>query len=144
MLEESHEEFLQVSHQGYSTLKWSHEHEPQEPQRSTALLGCWGQQPLEDMTSLGTGFETHAIWQGYIEEIPAKDFVARKARTIAFSKAQGTHWNVIKCKKPLGSIQKLSMKKEQSTFIHKFGNPLRIPYPSCTALLSRGLSHARK
>jgi hypothetical protein len=31
------------------------------------------------MTSLGTDFETHAIWQGYIEDPVAKDFVARKA-----------------------------------------------------------------
>jgi hypothetical protein len=28
--------------------------------------------------------------------------------------------------------------------IHKFGNPLRIPNPSCIALLSGGLCHARK
>jgi hypothetical protein len=57
---------------------------------STALLCRWGQQLLEDMTSLGTDFETHAIWQGYIEEPAARDFVARKARTIALSKVQGT------------------------------------------------------
>jgi hypothetical protein len=57
---------------------------------STALLCRWGQQSLKDMTSLGTDFETHAIWQGYIEDPDAKDFVARKARTIAFIEAQGT------------------------------------------------------
>jgi hypothetical protein len=54
---------------------------------STALLCCWGLQLLKDMTSHGTDFETHAIWQRYIEEPAAKDFVARKARTIALSKA---------------------------------------------------------
>jgi hypothetical protein len=42
------------------------------------------------MTSLGADFEMHAIWQGYIEDPAAKDFVARKARTIALTKAQGT------------------------------------------------------
>ncbi len=42
------------------------------------------------MTSLGTDFETHAIWQGYVEDPAVKDFVARKARTIALSKAQVT------------------------------------------------------
>ncbi len=42
------------------------------------------------MTSLGTGFEMHAIWQGYLEDSAAKDFVARKARTIALSKERGT------------------------------------------------------
>jgi hypothetical protein len=55
------------------------------------------------MTSLGTDFETHAKWQGSIEEPAAKDFVARKARTITLSKAQGTHWNRIKCKEHLGN-----------------------------------------
>ncbi len=43
---------------------------------------------LKDMTSLRTDFETHAIWQGYVEDPAAKDFVARKAPTIALSKAQ--------------------------------------------------------
>ncbi len=42
------------------------------------------------MTSLRTDFETHAIWQGYVEDPAAKDFIARKACTIALSKAQGT------------------------------------------------------
>jgi hypothetical protein len=57
---------------------------------STALLCCWGQKLLKDMTSFGTDFETHAIWQGYVEDPTTKDFVARKARTIALSKVQGT------------------------------------------------------
>jgi hypothetical protein len=60
------------------------------------------------MMSLRTDFETHAIWQGCVEEPAVKDFEARKARTIALSKAQGTHWNVIKCKLLLGIVQKLS------------------------------------
>jgi hypothetical protein len=46
---------------------------------SMVLLCRWGGQSLEDMMSLGTDFETHAIWQGYIEDPAAKDFVARKA-----------------------------------------------------------------
>jgi hypothetical protein len=40
--------------------------------------------------SLGTDFEMHAIWQGYVEDPAVKDFVARKARTIALSEAWGT------------------------------------------------------
>jgi hypothetical protein len=34
------------------------------------------------MTSLRTDFEMHAMWQGYIEDPAAKDFVARKASTL--------------------------------------------------------------
>ncbi len=47
------------------------------------------------MTSLGTDFEMHAIWQGYIEDPAEKDFVARKARTIALSKGQGTQQSTL-------------------------------------------------
>ncbi len=57
---------------------------------STAPLCRWGWQPLQDMTSLGTDFEMHAIWQRYVEDPAAKDFVARKARTIALSEPRGT------------------------------------------------------
>jgi hypothetical protein len=55
---------------------------------SMALLCHQGQQLLENMMSLGTDFETHAIWQGYIDDPAAEDFIARKARNISLSKAQ--------------------------------------------------------
>jgi hypothetical protein len=106
-----------------------HEHKPQEPEEnekgtlsdqpqllritSMALLCSWGRQLLEDMVSLGTDFETHAIWQGYVEEPTEQDFVVRKAHTITLSKAQGTHWNVTKCKLRLGITKKLSQDKQQ-------------------------------
>ncbi len=61
----------------------------------TALLSHWGRQLLKDMTSLGTDFETHCIWQGYIEDPAAKDFIVRKARTIALSKVQGTRQSTL-------------------------------------------------
>jgi hypothetical protein len=57
---------------------------------SMALLCHWRQQLRKDMTSLGTNFEMHAIWQGYVEEPAAKDFVERNACTIALSKARGS------------------------------------------------------
>jgi hypothetical protein len=69
----------------------------------TALLCSWVRQPIKDMMSLGTDFEMHANWQGYVVEPAVKGFVARRACTIALSKARGTHWNVIKCKKRLGN-----------------------------------------
>jgi hypothetical protein len=55
------------------------------------------------MMSLRTDFETHANWQGNVEEPTAKNFVARKACTIALSEAQGSHWNVIRCKERLAN-----------------------------------------
>jgi hypothetical protein len=48
-------------------------------------------------------FETHAKWQGSIEKPAAKDFVARKVRTIKWNEVQGTSWNAIKCEEHLRS-----------------------------------------
>jgi hypothetical protein len=69
----------------------------------TALLGSWVQQPIKDMVSLRTDFEMHANWQGNVEEPAAKNFVARKARTIALRKLQGAHWSMIRCKERLAN-----------------------------------------
>jgi hypothetical protein len=79
------------------------------------------------MTSFVIDFETHAIWQGYYEDPAAKDFVARKARTIALSKVQG-------------SCHETSNNQP----IHKFGYPFgdSIPGLYCVAWLGRG--HAKK
>ncbi len=62
---------------------------------STVLLSHWGWQSLKDMMSLRTDFETHAIWQGYIEDSAVKDFVGRKTHTIALSEAQGTQQSTL-------------------------------------------------
>ncbi len=99
---------------------WRHEQELKKPQRSSwpqerhaeqsapinvSHTHCASRQLgttlLKDLTSLRTDFETHAYWQGYTEKPTAKDFVARKACAIALGKAQGTHWNRIKCKECL-------------------------------------------
>jgi hypothetical protein len=53
------------------------------------------------VTSLRTDFETHAKWQGYVEESAAKDFVARKVHTIKLNEVQGTRWNANKCQERL-------------------------------------------
>ncbi len=50
-----------------------------------------------------TDFETHAYWQGYIEEPAAKEFVAKNTRTITSSKVQETYWNRIKCGERCGN-----------------------------------------
>ncbi len=67
----------------------------------TVLLGSWVLQLIEGMTSLGTDFETHAKWQGSVEETAVKVFVARKVRTTVLNEVQRTKWNMIKCKQHL-------------------------------------------
>jgi hypothetical protein len=74
-----------------------------------------------------TDFETHAIWQGYVEDPAAKDFVARKARTIALSKARG-------------SCHKTSNNQPYSRVWKSLGDS--IPKLYCVAWL--GLGHARE
>ncbi len=77
--------------------------------------------------SFGNDLETHAIWQGYVEDPNAKGFVARKARTIALSKAQE-------------SCHKTSNNQPHSRVWKSLGNS--IPKLYCVAL--QGLCHARK
>jgi hypothetical protein len=77
--------------------------------------------------SSGTDFETHVIWQGCVEDPAAKDFVARKARTIAMSEVQG-------------SCHKASDNQPYSRVWKSLGDS--IPELYCVALL--GLVHARK
>jgi len=89
----------------------------------TALLGSWVLQPIKDVTSLGTDFEMHAKWQGSVEESTAKDSIARGVCTIKLNKVQGTHWNANNCKERLGNHPEALSDKQQSTFIHEFGNP---------------------
>jgi hypothetical protein len=79
------------------------------------------------VTSRGTDFEMHAIWQGYNEDPATKVFVARKARTIAMSKAGG-------------SCHKTSNNQPYSQVWKFLGDS--IPKLYCVALL--GLGHARK
>jgi hypothetical protein len=77
--------------------------------------------------SFMTDFEMHAIGQGYVEDPAAKDFLARKARTIALSKARGS-----------------CHRTSDNQPIHEFGYPFgdSIPGLYCVAWLGRG--HARK
>ncbi len=69
----------------------------------------------------------HAIWQGYVEDPAAKDFVVRQARTIALSKARG-------------SCHKTSNNQPYSRVWKSLGNS--IPKLYCVDWL--GLGHARK
>jgi hypothetical protein len=79
------------------------------------------------MTSLRTDFEMHAIWQGYVEDPAAKDFVARKACIFAMSEAQG-------------SCHKTSNNQPYSRVWKSLGDSILKLY--CIALL--GLGHTRE
>jgi hypothetical protein len=86
------------------------------------------------MTFLGTDFEMRAIWQGSVEEPAAKDFVAKKVHTIKWNELLGTSWNMIRCKERLRSHPAAVIRQATINLTHEFGNPLGIPFPSCTAL----------
>jgi hypothetical protein len=82
----------------------------------TVLLGSWVLQPIKGMTFLGTDFEKRAKWQGSIEEPTAKEFVARKVRTIEWNEVQGTIWNVIKCEERLRSCPEAVVRQATINF----------------------------
>jgi hypothetical protein len=111
-LKESHKEYFHVSLQGYSALTCCHEHKPQEPQRSMALLGCWGRQLLKDMMSFGTDFEMLAIWWGYVEEPTAKVVVAKRPALL--------HW--AKRKEPTGTWSSVKSAWESPRSCHRTSN----------------------
>ena len=75
-----------------------------------------------------------AKWQGSVEEPAAKDFVASKVCTIELNKVKGTSWNAIKCKERMRSNPAAVVRQETINLIHKFWNPISIPFPSWTAL----------
>jgi hypothetical protein len=79
------------------------------------------------MMSFVTDFETHAIWQGYAEDPAVKDFVARKARTIALSEARGG-----------------CHKTSNNQPIHKFGYPFGDSIPELYCVAGLSLGYARK
>jgi hypothetical protein len=79
------------------------------------------------MTFFVTDFEMHAIWQGYIKDPAAKDFIARRARTITLSEAQG-------------SCHKTSNNQPYSQVWQSLEDS--IPELYCVAW--RGLGHTRK
>jgi hypothetical protein len=110
------------------------------------------------MPSLVADFEMHAYWQEYAEEHPrlvnvvthligdgyldahhcqvkasaAKEFDVRKTPLLHQAKhpePTGTGSNV---KSALEIHQELSQDMQQSTLMHEFGNPLKIPCPRCT------------
>ncbi len=100
----------------------------------TALLVSWVLQLIKGVMSLRTDFEKHAIWQVSVEEPAAKDFVARKVRTIKWNKVQGTIWNAIKCKERLRSHPAAVVRQATINLIHEFRNPFGIPFPGFTVL----------
>ncbi len=95
------------------------------------------------ITFLGTDFKKRAIWQGSVEEPAAKDFVARKVRTIKWNEVLGTSWNAIKCKECLRS--RLAPVDTQATInlINELEIPLGFLSQAVLHWRSGGLCHAR-
>jgi hypothetical protein len=58
--------------------------------------------------------------------------MASRAHELIRTKAQGTYWDRLSANSALEILGEMSKDKQQSTLIHKFGNPLRIPCLRCT------------
>ncbi len=143
---------LQVSQPGYPALTWDHEHEPQEPWRTQERDTEWSAPTI-----------AHHIHGAYV---PLGMTVARRyvvpwdwlwdachmagvhwgTRCKGYRSKEGPHYcfeqsgrNPLGCdqvQNALGNHPETVIGQATINLIHEFGNPLRIPYPSCTALLS--------
>ncbi len=152
-LEESHEEYLKrlckqtplwlvIRSRSLRIPKEQDDRKKRDVEQSAPTHACHthcipmqlGTTTNRSTTFLGTDFKKRAIWQGSVEEPAAKDFVARKIRTIEWNKVLGTSWNAIRCKERLRSHPAAVVRQATITLTHKFRNPLGIPVPGCTAL----------
>ncbi len=146
---------LQVSQPGYSALTWHHEHEPQEPQR-------WPRERVAEWSALTNARHAHCAprqlgttanqrydvpWDWLWDACQlAREHWGTCGK--GFCSKEGPHYCMERsARNPLGRDQvqivlgnRLEAVIGQTTInlIHEFGNHLRIPYPSCTVLLSGG------
>ncbi len=92
---------------------------------SKALLCHWGQQLLKDMTSLGTDFETHAIWQGLLRN-PSQRTCSEEGLHYPFEQSARNPLERDQVQIALGNRPKAVIGQATINLIHKFENPLRI------------------
>ncbi len=144
---------LQVSQPGYSALTWRHKHEPQVPQRWPPERDAEWSAPTNVRHTHCTPRQlgTTADWRydvpwDWLWDACHMAGVHWGTRCKGFCSKEGPHYRIEQsARNPLGRDQvqiTLGNRPEavigQATInlIHNFGNPLRIPHPSCTALLS--------
>ncbi len=154
LLEESRKEYIQVSLQADSILRRCHEQNASGTLKikMTARKGRWAISPdsraSHPLRFLAVGYYSQLkVWcpLGLTSRwIPNGKGPLRNPlqRILLQGRSTLPYW--MKCKEPTGTqssvksadevVQKLSSDKQQSTLIHKFGNPLGIPCLSCTAL----------
>ncbi len=144
---------LQVSQPGYSALTWRHEHKPQEPQR-------WLQEGDSEQSAPINMHHTHCtprqlgtsvawrydISRDWIWDACHKAGVCWGTRCKGFCTKEGLHYCFEQSVRDplerdqvritLGICPEAVIGQATINLIHEFGTPLRIPYPSCIALLS--------
>jgi hypothetical protein len=81
---------------------------------------------------LGLTFEMHAMWQGYVEEPAAKDFIAKEGPHYRFEQSTRNPLGCDQVQTTLGNWPKPVIGQAIINLIHKFGNPLGIHHSSCT------------
>ncbi len=111
----------------------------------TVLLGSRVLQPIKDMMSLGTDFETHAKWPGSIEELAAKDFCCKEGPHYQIKQSAR---NPLECKQVQRALGESSRSCCQTSNNQPWFTSLEIPWgflaKAVLHWLSRGLCHARE
>ncbi len=144
---------LQVSHRGYSTLTWRHEHKPQEPWRMWERDAEWSAltnaHHIHSASVLSGTIVTqrHDVPWDWLQDACHMAGVHWGSRCEGFCSKEGPHYCFEQiARNPLERDQvqialrncpEAVIRQGTTNLIHEFGNPLRIPYSSGTALLSR-------
>jgi hypothetical protein len=151
---------LQVSEPGYSAQTWRHEHKPQVPQRwpqerdaewlaptNTRHTHC---APRQLGTTANRRYDVPRDW---LWDACHMAGVCWGSRCEGFRSDKGPHYRIEQSARnpperdqvqiALGNHPEAVIGQVTINLIHKFGNPLRIPYPSCTCYLAGIMSREK-
>ncbi len=140
---------LQVSQPGYSALTWRHEHEPQEPWRMQERDAEWsaptnahhihGASVLLG-TTVARRYDVPRDWlwdkchmAGECWGTHCKGSCSKEGPHYCFERSTRNPLGRDQVQIVLGNRPDAVIGQATINLIHKFGNPLRIPYLSCTA-----------
>ncbi len=110
----------------------------------TVLLGSWVLKPIKNMMALGLTSRHMPNGKGTLRNPLQRILLQGRSALSNWTKCKEPTGTQTSAKSAWGIVQKLSSDKQQSAFIHKFGNPLEILCLSCTALTQQRLMSRKK
>ncbi len=140
---------LQVSQPRYSAPTWCHEHKPQQPWRTEERDAEWSAPtnrchvhgasvPLGTTVSQRYDIPRDWLWDtchmaGVVWGTRCEGFCSKEGLHYCFEQSTRIPLGCDQVQIALGNCQEAVIGQVTINLIHKFGNPLAIPYPSCNA-----------